>query len=96
MGPLCAFLLHCHLGAVQGVWRRGSHTKPPSVNPVGVSRQLSMFFRITSCVICDICTIIAGCFVVLCVFWGSQSRDPLPFKALKIEEAWNFPLEFLG
>ena len=25
----------------------------------------------------DICRIIAGCFVVLCVFWGSQSQDPL-------------------
>ena len=39
----------------------------------------------------DICGIIAGCFAVLCVFWGSQSQDPFPSNALNIKEVRNFP-----
>ena len=40
----------------------------------------------------DICRIIDGCFVVVCVFWGSQSQDPFCFQCTEdLGQVRNFP-----
>ena len=40
--------------------------------------------------------LVAGCFVVLCVFWGSQYQDPLCLQCTQDLGGAEFSLDFLG